>query len=95
MYEDWTPIGDDWRCDFRIDDTGREHSKILSFNPNIWLGQDSEPQGSYADESDTENLILLDEGGEFPYGYEPIYRDKTSSQLVIKRNRDLWGTDNA
>jgi hypothetical protein len=36
-----------------------------------------------------EDKIVMEEGAEFPYGYEPLYRDKQTGCLVMRRNRSL------
>ena len=36
-----------------------------------------------------EDKIVIEEGTEIPYGYEPLYRDRGTLALVMRRNRSL------
>ena len=78
--ETWTEIDNDWF--FVCGRSGR--TCRLSFKPKKDVSDygwdDWEPEA---------DKIILEEGAEFPYGYEPLYRDRGTLALVMRRNRSL------
>lgn len=83
MEETWRKINNDWQLRVK----GR-NLMTLSFNPDDWL-KDGEDEGDFKTDSHKDELLMLAEGALYPYGYEPIYRDTKTKQLVMKRNRSL------
>ena len=43
------------------------------------------PFGIFRNELDTTDLLLLREGGDYPFGYRPAYRDEDTFLCVLKR----------